>query len=43
MNGAKEIAVRRDEVILVGTGLISLGKSTSIQPELCVKFSIEIS
>jgi adenylate cyclase len=38
VDGEKEITVRRDECILKGHGLISLGKSSTVQPELCVKF-----
>jgi len=40
MEGEKEVALRRDEVVLKGRGLISLGKSTSAQRELCVSFTV---
>jgi adenylate cyclase len=40
MEGEKEVTVRRDELILKGKGLISLGKSSAGQPALCVSFSI---
>ena len=38
--GEDEVALRRDEIVLNGSGMISLGKSTTIQPELCVKFQV---
>ena len=41
MEGEREVTLRRDEVVLKGTGMISLGKSTSVQPELCVRFVVE--
>lgn len=40
MAGKSEIAVRRDEFTLIGAGLIALGKSTSLQREHCIGFSI---
>jgi adenylate cyclase len=39
-DGRAEIAVRRDEVALEGSGLISLGKSTSASRNHCVKFAV---
>lgn len=41
MDGEREVTLRRDEVELKGTGMISLGKSTTVQPELCVRFTVE--
>jgi adenylate cyclase len=38
--GEDEVTLRRDEIVLNGSGSISLGKSTTIQPELCVKFQV---
>lgn len=38
--GDEEVALRRDEIVLNGSGMISLGKSTTIQPEMCVKFLV---
>src|SRR5262249_5185857 len=40
MPGKAEMAVRRDEFTLIGSGLIALGKSTSLQREHCIGFSI---
>jgi class 3 adenylate cyclase len=40
MLGSAEVALRRDEVVLERTGLISLGRSTAEQRELCVEFSV---
>jgi adenylate cyclase len=39
MQGAPETALRRDEIVLDASGLISLGKSTAGQP-LCVRFAV---
>ncbi|MEW6511665.1 MAG: adenylate/guanylate cyclase domain-containing protein [Bacteroidota bacterium] len=41
MDGEREVALRRDELVLRGTGAICLGKSTALQPEMCVQFRIE--
>lgn len=41
MAGKNEMAVRRDEFTLIGSGLIALGKSTSLQREHCIGFSIQ--
>lgn len=41
MEGEKEVALRRDEIVLKGAGLISLGKSTTLQQELCVHFHVD--
>jgi len=38
--GEKEVVLRRDELVLQREGKISLGKSTMLQPELCVTFSL---
>jgi adenylate cyclase len=40
VEGEREVTVRRDEFILKGNGVISLGKSSTVQPELCVKYSL---
>lgn len=40
MPGKSEMAVRRDEFTLIGSGLIALGKSTTLQREHCIGFSI---
>lgn len=40
MPGKNEMAVRRDELTLLGSGLIALGKSTSLQREHCIGFSV---
>jgi adenylate cyclase len=40
MQGKSELMLRRDEIALEGTGLISLGKSTAVQQELCVQFAV---
>lgn len=40
MQGAPEVALRRDEIVLEKSGLISLGKSTSEQRESCVRFTV---
>jgi adenylate cyclase len=41
MHGMKEVALRRDEVVLERSGLISLGRSTAEQRELCLQFSVQ--
>ena len=41
MQGKAEVMLRRDEIALEGTGLISLGKSTATQQELCVRFAVQ--
>ena len=41
--GKKEVLLRRDEIVLTGTGLISLGKSTTVQPEMCLQFTTDMS
>ena len=38
--GEKEVVLRRDEIVLQREGKISLGKSTTLQPEMCVTFSL---
>jgi adenylate cyclase len=38
--GMAEVTLRRDEIGLEGSGLISLGKSTAAQRELCVSFTV---
>jgi adenylate cyclase len=38
--GEKEVVLRRDEIVLQREGKISLGKSTMLQPEMCVTFSL---
>lgn len=39
-DGRPEVAVRRDEVALEGSGQIALGKSTTTARGLCVKFAV---
>jgi len=41
MQGAAETVLRRDEIVLDSSGLISLGKSTSAQQQLCVRFRVQ--
>ena len=41
IEGEKEVVLRRDEIVLQRDGRISLGKSTTVQPEMCVRFSVE--
>ena len=41
MQGAAEIVLRRDEIALDSSGLISLGKSTAAQQQLCVRFRVQ--
>lgn len=41
-DGRPEVVVRRDEVALEGSGLISLGKSTTAARGLCVKFTVRV-
>jgi adenylate cyclase len=38
--GRKEVAVRRDEFPLMGTGLLALGKSTSVHKDHCIAWTI---
>jgi adenylate cyclase len=40
MQGKSEVILRRDEIALEGTGMISLGKSTAAQQEQCVRFAV---
>jgi len=42
MQGKPEVILRRDEIALKGTGVISLGKSTAVQEESCVRFAVLI-
>jgi hypothetical protein len=39
--GAPETVLRRDEMVLNETGLISLGKSTASDQQLCVRFKVQ--
>ena len=39
--GAPETVLRRDEMVLNSSGLISLGKSTAAQQQLCVRFRVQ--
>lgn len=41
IEGAPETVLRRDEVVLDASGLISLGKSTTAQQQLCVRFRVQ--
>jgi adenylate cyclase len=41
MQGAAEQVLRRDEIVLDSSGLISLGKSTASQQQLCVHFVVQ--
>ena len=41
MEGAPETVLRRDEIALDASGLISLGKSTAAQQQLCVRFKVQ--
>ena len=41
MQGAPEVVLRRDEITLEQAGLISLGKSTAAQQQLCVRFKVQ--
>jgi adenylate cyclase len=41
MLGMAEVALRRDEVVLEKSGLISLGKSTAEQRDLCLRFTVQ--
>jgi class 3 adenylate cyclase len=41
MQGSPEVVLRRDELTLEQSGLISLGKSTAAQPQLCVRFRVQ--
>jgi class 3 adenylate cyclase len=38
--GRKEVAVRRDEYPLVGSGMFALGKSTTVHKDHCIQWSI---
>jgi adenylate cyclase len=40
MQGMAEIALRRDEIVLERSGLISLGKSIAEQRDLCLRFTV---
>ena len=40
MQGTPEVVLRRDEITLEQSGLISLGKSTAAQQQLCVRFKV---
>jgi adenylate cyclase len=40
VQGKPEVILRRDEIALEGTGVISLGKSTAVQDESCVRFAV---
>jgi len=40
IHGGTEIVLRRDEIALEGSGLISLGKSGTTPRELCVRYAI---
>jgi adenylate cyclase len=42
VQGKPEVILRRDEIALEGTGVISLGKSTAVQDESCVRFAVLI-
>jgi class 3 adenylate cyclase len=39
--GGSETVLRRDEIALESSGLISLGKSTAAQQQLCVRFRVQ--
>ena len=41
MQGAGEVALRRDEIVLERSGLISLGKSVADHREQCLKFTVQ--
>jgi class 3 adenylate cyclase len=41
MQGMPEVVLRRDELPLEQSGLISLGKSTAAQQQLCVRFKVQ--
>lgn len=41
MQGGPEVVLRRDEITLEQSGLISLGKSTAAQQQLCVRFKVQ--
>lgn len=41
MPGGPEVVLRRDEITLEQSGLISLGKSTAAQQQLCVRFKVQ--
>jgi adenylate cyclase len=41
MQGTPEVVLRRDEITLEQSGLISLGKSTASQQQLCVRFRVQ--
>jgi adenylate cyclase len=41
MQGTPEVVLRRDELPLEHSGLISLGKSTAAQQQLCVRFKVQ--
>ena len=42
VRGKPEVFLRRDEIALEGTGVISLGKSTVVQEESCAHFAVLI-
>jgi adenylate cyclase len=41
MQGTAETALQRDEIVLEGSGLIGLGKSTASSPQSCVRFAVQ--
>jgi len=41
IEGGSETVLRRDEIALESSGLISLGKSTAAQQQLCVRFRVQ--
>jgi pSer/pThr/pTyr-binding forkhead associated (FHA) protein len=41
MLGAAEVALRRDEIVLEKSGLISLGKSVAEQRDMCLRFTVQ--
>ena len=38
--GMAEVALRREEIALEGSGLIGLGKTPADAPQLCVRFTV---
>lgn len=41
MQGMAEVALRRDEIVLERSGLISLGKSVAEQRDMCLRFTVQ--
>jgi len=41
VQGMPEILLRRDEIALKSSGLISLGRSTADKQNLCVRFTVQ--